>query len=110
MGKVAVRRETDFPAVGRGKQSLGIAAVLMLFALSPQCLAAVYKCTGPDGKLTYGDVPCAADEKSQQVTITPVPLMNSSPHTVPALAGTKSFPATRAGSMAASDDRRSREA
>ena len=70
--------------------AFGFAVAGILFAQSPLCLAAVYKCTGPDGKLTYGDTPCAADENSQQVTITPAPL-----HMAPAPTGIQSFPATR---------------
>ena len=67
--------------------AFGLAVVGILLAQSSPCLAAVYKCTGPDGKLTYGDTPCAANENSQQITITPAPL-----HTAPA--GTQSVPAT----------------
>jgi hypothetical protein len=36
-----------------------LAAALLLLALSPHCRAATYKCTGPDGKAGYADMPCA---------------------------------------------------
>jgi hypothetical protein len=51
--------------------AFGLAAAGILFAQSPHCLAAIYKCTGPDGKVTYGDTPCAQEEKSQEIAPTP---------------------------------------
>ena len=74
----------------------GLTATLLLMAVSPHCLAAIYKCTGPDGKITYGDTPCTPDEKSQQITTTPLP------HTVPVpvatpIARAPTSPATASG-------------
>jgi hypothetical protein len=90
MGNVALKEETESSAQWRRKHRIAcLLAAIGLFAQSPHCLAAVYKCTGPDGKITYGDTPCAADENGQQITITPEPL-----HTSPAPSSTQSLPAT----------------
>jgi Domain of unknown function (DUF4124)/Ankyrin repeats (3 copies)/Ankyrin repeat len=77
-----------------------LAAILLLFAHSPICLAAIYKCTGQDGKMIYGDTPCATDVKSEQITTAPPP------PTTPVPSATRSpIPDT----MAAARDKSARE-
>ena len=70
--------------------AFGLTATLLLMAVSPHCVAAIYKCTGQDGKITYGDTPCTPDEKSQQMATAPLP------HTVPVPVTTPIVPARKA--------------
>lgn len=48
--------------------------VLVVLALAPAVASAqIYKCTGPDGKLTLTDKPCAVGEQAEAVKLPPPP-------------------------------------
>ena len=52
-----------------GKATVALAAVCMLFAGAAS--AEVYKCTGADGKVTFGDSPCTGSANEKVLKVRP---------------------------------------
>jgi Domain of unknown function (DUF4124) len=54
------------------------AALLALIMIPSLGSAAIYKCTGLDGSITYTDAPCPADTTTQYIDIAVPPRLNES--------------------------------
>jgi hypothetical protein len=62
------------------------AAFLALILIPSLSSAAIYKCTGQDGSITYTDAPCPAETTTQYIDPAAPSWLNESSHNMPAAA------------------------
>lgn len=72
-----------------------VLAWLLLAAAGATQAATVYKCTGPTGKTTFSDQPCADDERADQVDVRGQPLIGG-PDSAPAATAADGEPGSEA--------------